>query len=87
MPAPTPAQIELVLTQALINQGFVKRVKDPESGALVPAQPLKLPELKAKEVTAMAQALSLVWSTWQTATVVTIPITSTAGTPSAGVIV
>lgn len=86
MPAPTSAQLEQALTQAYLSQGFVKQVVSPISGELVPSVPPVLPDYKTKEVRAQATALSQVWATWQLATIVNIPVTSSPGSPSAGVI-
>jgi hypothetical protein len=87
MPAPTPAVLELALTNAYLSQGFVQQVVDPVSGNLVPSVPPVLPAALQKQVQAIAQALALVWATWETDTVVSIPETSPEGSPSVGVLI
>jgi hypothetical protein len=86
MPAPTLVQIQDALTQAYINQGFIKQTVDPVSGSLTPTVPPVLPDLKAKEVLAQAIAFSAIWTTWQAAEIVSIPVTATAGDPSTGIL-
>ncbi len=79
MPAPTQAVIQAALTQALIGQGFLQQVQDPISGALMPASPPQLTPAKAKEVQAIATAISQVWDAWQKAQSVAVVQTTGLG--------
>ncbi len=84
MPAPTSQQFLAALKIAFINQGLVKRVVSEQSGALVPSVPPELTPEGLKLAQATADAISSVLTTWQATQVVTIPVTSTAGSPSTG---
>lgn len=81
MPAPSPAQIQTFLTNALIAKGFVK--KTYVSGALI-TDPTQLPEKLAELVSGISNGGAQQWTAWQTAQIVNIPVTSVPGTPSAG---
>jgi len=79
MPAPSPTQIQNFLTTALLAKGFTK--KSYVNGALV-VDPSKLPDKLAELVSGISNGLSQNWASWQAAQVVTIPVTSSAGSPS-----
>jgi hypothetical protein len=83
MPAPAPTQIQTFLTAALIGKGFVK--KSYVEGRLV-TDPTKLPDKLAELVSGLSNGLSQEWAVWQASQTVVIPVTSTPGSPSTGVL-
>ena len=86
MPAPASQQFLEALKISYKNQGFVKKVVSSESGDLVPSQPLELTPEGLKQCQAISDAMASVWKTWQAAQAVSIPTTSSAGSPSAGIL-
>jgi hypothetical protein len=84
MPAPTPSQIQTALTQAFINAGFMAQAY--VDGAAVPVQPPQVTPAAAKLIKALASGDGAWFAAWQAAQIVSIPVTSAQGTPSAGVL-
>ena len=84
MPAPTEASLEKFLTDALLEQGFGKMLYNP-AGIPIPVVPPELPDAMQKLVKAQARGISAQWRAWQATQIVTIPITSSPGSPSIGV--
>lgn len=83
MPAPSQTQLELTIKNAMLSQGFVKRI--PQDGAIVEV-PGELPEDMENLAKALAIGISQTWATWQVTQVVSIPVTSVPGTPSVGIL-
>lgn len=83
MPAPSQKSLEAFMTSALLAQGYIKR--EFVNGQYVKT-PTELPDDMKKMVKALAIGLSAQWAAWQASTIVTIPVTSPPGSPSAGVL-
>lgn len=83
MPSPTVSSIEDYLTSALISQGFVKNSYDSDDNL---NEAKELPDDMKRMVKGLASALSQQWSVWQSQAVVNIPVTSSPGSPSTGII-
>ncbi len=81
MPTPSPSQIQTALTQAFLNKGFTK--KSYVDGKLI-EDPTALPDQLARLVSALANGDSTWFAQWILSEIVTIPVTSPSGSPSAG---
>lgn len=84
MPAPTADSINAFLTNAFLAAGLVD--KTYVDGAATPTTPPQLAPATALLVKAISQGLAQQWLTWELSTVVSIPVTASAGSPSTGVL-
>ncbi len=83
MPAPAATAIQVQLKIALLAQGFTK--KSYVSGAVVEDK-TSLPDHLQKLVNALGNGDSAWFQAWQAAQKVLVPVTSTPGSPSAGIL-
>ena len=83
MPAPSSGQIQLFLTNALLAEGFNNKTYVE---GVYTVDPTTLPPDMERLVKALSTGLSSQWKAWQAAQVVQIPITSTPGSPSVGIL-
>lgn len=83
MPAPIATAIQNQLKIALLAQGFTK--KSYVNGAVVEDK-TSLPDHLQKLVTAWANGDNAWFSAWQAAQQVLVPVTSTPGSPSSGIL-
>lgn len=83
MPSPQATLIQTQLKASLLAKGFTK--KTYVDGALV-EDPTSLPDQLQKLVEAIANGDANWFALWQATQTVLIPVTSTPGTPSSGVL-
>jgi len=83
MPAPTQPEIAKALNDALLPY-FPKA--EMQDGKMVVDSTVLQPAM-AELATALASALTIVWTQYNSKTTVSIPVTSSPGSPSVGVLV
>jgi hypothetical protein len=83
MPAPAATSIQVQLKIALLAKGFTK--KTYVNGAIV-EDPTSLPDALQNLVDAWSRGDAAWFAQWQLAQTALIPVTSTPGTPSTGIL-